>query len=145
MAESILVPLDDSSCSLAALEHAVEAHEDPRIHLLHVHDYRAAGYQATPESKLPGYWESWYRDAERNAQSLFEDAADRTQECGGGVDRTTVRVGRPAQSIVEYADDADVDQIVIGSHGRSGLSRLLRGSVSERVLRHASVPVTVVH
>jgi len=53
-------------------------------------------------------------------------------------------VGRPTKVIVEYADDHDIDQIVMGSHGRSGMSRILLGSVAEIVVRRASVPVTVV-
>lgn len=52
--------------------------------------------------------------------------------------------GRPARTIVEYVEDHDVDHVVVGSHGRSGLSRTLLGSVAERVVRRSSVPVTVV-
>jgi len=45
---------------------------------------------------------------------------------------------------VEYAEESDVDHIVIGSHGRSGVSRILLGSVAESVVRRADMPVTVV-
>src|SRR6266542_3286761 len=50
----------------------------------------------------------------------------------------------PANEIVEYAKDADVDLIVMGTHGRAGLSHLLVGSVAERVVRTASCPVLTV-
>jgi len=52
--------------------------------------------------------------------------------------------GDPADSIVELAKEMNVDQIVMGSHGRQGLSRLLMGSVAELVIRRASCPVTIV-
>ena len=52
-----------------------------------------------------------------------------------------VLVGNPARKIVEYASDHDVDLLVIGTHGRSGLSHLLMGSVAERVVRTAPCPV----
>ena len=52
-----------------------------------------------------------------------------------------VLLGNPARKIVEYASDHDVDLLVIGTHGRSGLSHLLMGSVAERVVRTAPCPV----
>jgi nucleotide-binding universal stress UspA family protein len=52
--------------------------------------------------------------------------------------------GDPANEIVAYAEETDVDHIVVGSHGRSGLSRVLLGSTAEKVVRRSPVPVTVV-
>jgi nucleotide-binding universal stress UspA family protein len=54
-----------------------------------------------------------------------------------------VVVGRPAREIVDYADENDIDHVVMGSHGRSGVSRIVLGSVAENVVRKSSVPVTV--
>lgn len=53
------------------------------------------------------------------------------------------RIGEPAEEIIRLADEAHADLIVIGTHGRSGIERLLLGSVSERVVRHAGCPVLV--
>jgi len=52
--------------------------------------------------------------------------------------------GRPADAITAYADDHDIDAIVMGSRGRSGVSRVLLGSVAGTVVQDSSVPVTVV-
>jgi nucleotide-binding universal stress UspA family protein len=80
-------------------------------------------------------------------------ATDRAAEMFADLDvpansETTVRtvheVGHPARTIVEYAADETVGHVVIGSHGRVGVSRLLLGSVAEKVVRRSSVPVTVV-
>jgi nucleotide-binding universal stress UspA family protein len=56
---------------------------------------------------------------------------------------TATEIGRPARAILDYADDHDIEHIVMGSHGRSGVSRLVLGSVAERVMRQAPIPVTI--
>jgi nucleotide-binding universal stress UspA family protein len=48
------------------------------------------------------------------------------------------------RTVLEYADDHGIDQIVLGSHGRSGIDRMLLGSVAETVTRRARIPVTVI-
>jgi len=69
--------------------------------------------------------------------------ADRAREAG--VDSTvTVRTGRPHEAILDYVEKAGVDLVTLGSHGRTGVERVLLGSVAERVLRAATSPVLVV-
>src|SRR5690606_13617820 len=53
------------------------------------------------------------------------------------------RIGEPAEEILRLADEARADVVVVGTHGRSGIDRLLLGSVAERVVRHAGCPVLV--
>jgi nucleotide-binding universal stress UspA family protein len=55
-----------------------------------------------------------------------------------------VRIGTPAEEIIRYAGDRDIDLIVMGTHGRSGVAHALVGSVTEKVIRAASCPVVVV-
>jgi nucleotide-binding universal stress UspA family protein len=52
--------------------------------------------------------------------------------------------GSPAEKILDFADEQDVDMIVVGSHGRGEFERFAIGSVSEKVVRHAKVPVLIV-
>jgi nucleotide-binding universal stress UspA family protein len=52
--------------------------------------------------------------------------------------------GSPAEKILDFADEHDIDLIVVGSIGKSGIERFALGSVSEKVVRHAKVPVLVV-
>jgi len=62
-----------------------------------------------------------------------------------GIDLETVtEVGNPARTILEYAEVHGIDQIVMGSHGRSGIDRTFLGSVAETVTRRARIPVTIV-
>jgi nucleotide-binding universal stress UspA family protein len=78
-----------------------------------------------------------------HAQRLF-DALTTGEVTHGRALATETAVGSPTREILSYADRNDIDQIVIGSHGRSGVTRVLLGSVAEAVVRRAPVPVTVV-
>ncbi|PSQ18107.1 universal stress protein UspA [Halobacteriales archaeon QS_8_69_26] len=141
MAEHVLVGYDGSPRSEAALDHAIDEHADARITVLSVVNPLAAGYGA--DVTLPSGAEQWFRNAKNEAESLLAEAEERAAEAGVDVE-TTVGVGRPTRAIVEYAREHDVDHIVLGSHGRTGVSRIILGSVAESVMRKSPVPVTVV-
>jgi nucleotide-binding universal stress UspA family protein len=144
MTDHVLVPIDASPLSERAVEFALEEYADEAtITVLHVLDFVEAGYGAPMEASLPGYWEDWYESEEENAERLFEEAQATADEYGVTLETETV-MGRPARSIVEFADTETVDHVVMGSHGRSGVSRILLGSVAETVLRRAHCPVTIV-
>ncbi|RXK49429.1 universal stress protein [Halorientalis pallida] len=144
MTDHVLVPLDASPLSERALEFALEEYGDAAtITVLHVLDFVEAGYGAPMEASLPGYWEDWYESEEANAEQLFEDARASADEYGVTLETETT-LGKPARSIVEFADTEPIDHVVMGSHGRSGVSRILLGSVAETVLRRAHCPVTII-
>ena len=136
----VLIPFDGSEQSRAALEYAASKHEHDELVLLHVLDFVESGYAAAPEAALAGYWDEWYEEAESSGKAMLEEAA---QSVETDVE-TDIVVGRPARSIIEYVDENDIDAVVIGSHGRDGISRVLLGSVAELVVRRSPVPVTVV-
>lgn len=144
MSRHVLVPLDGSRPSWAALDHAIESHAGDHITVLHVIDPAAGLYTGVDG----GYYDPNAFDRARGrGESLCGEARDRIAEAGAreatDVD-TAIETGRPARTIVEYANDHDVDHVVMGSHGRSGVSRILLGSVAETVVRRAPVPVTVI-
>ena len=141
MADHVLVPLDGSPQAWAALEHAIDEHTEAQLTLLSVINPMEAGYSA--ETALPSAAEEWYESAKAAAEERFEEAEELAADHGISVD-TAIEVGRPSRMIVEYADEYDVDVIVMGSHGRKGVSRILLGSVAEDVVRNSPVPVTVV-
>ncbi|GGM56561.1 nucleotide-binding universal stress UspA family protein [Halarchaeum rubridurum] len=137
----ILVPIDGSEQSDDALEYALEEFQSDDITIINVIDPIEAGY--TAQATVPGYSEEWYEQAEEEAETLFEEAQDIADEYGVTLD-TVTEVGRPSRTIVDYADDNDYDHIIMGSHGRSGVTRVLLGSVAESVVRRSTVPVTIV-
>jgi nucleotide-binding universal stress UspA family protein len=141
MADHVLLPMDGSDQSQHALEHVLSEHADARITVLHVIDPARATYGA--QAGIPPSSEEWFEAEEARAEKLFENVREQAREAGVEV-TTTTQVGQPSRTIVEYAEDHDVDHVVIGSHGRRGLSRVLLGSVAELVVRRSPVPVTVV-
>ncbi|AGB39388.1 universal stress protein [Natronococcus occultus] len=140
----VLVPLDGSEPSWAALDHAVENYAGDRITVLHVVDPSAGSYAGAEG----GYYDPVAFDhARERGEELCEDARERLRAAGvleSTEFETAVEVGGASRTILEYAKTEDVDHVVIGSHGREGVSRILIGSVAERVTRRAPVPVTIV-
>jgi len=135
----LLVALEDSEPGWAALEFACAEHADDEITAIHAVDPTSSGYG---EVAHLGPSELLERQRE-DAQELLTDAEDRAATQGCAIE-TAVAVGQPADAIVDYATENAIDLIVVGSHGRSGFSRVLLGSVAERVARQAPVPVTIV-
>ncbi|WP_225335458.1 universal stress protein [Halomicrobium urmianum] len=140
MGQRILVPVDGSEQAECAVEFVTEQYPDATVILFHVINPAEAGYSA--EASVPTFSEEWYDQEKARAERLFDELEAAADATGTSVERV-VEVGRPTTAIVDYADEHDVDQIVMGSHGRSGVSRILLGSVAETVVRRASVPVTV--
>jgi len=141
MTKHVLVPIDGSDQARHALTHALEEMSDVRITLLHVINPVEAGFGA--QAGIPSYSEEWYEAAKEEAEELLDVTTERCHEAGVAVETDTA-VGKAARTIAEYAEDHEVDQVVIGSHGREGVSRILLGSVAETVVRRSPVPVTVV-
>jgi nucleotide-binding universal stress UspA family protein len=141
MPKKVLVPVDGSPQSNTALEYALEEFADEEITVIHIIDPIDAGYSAPVGMR--GGSEEWYESAQTESETLFEEAQEMADEYGVTLD-TAEELGRPSRTIVEYAEDEGYDQVVMGSHGRSGVSRILLGSVAETVVRRATVPVTVV-
>ena len=132
--------MDGTPPSKAALEHALAMHEDAEIIVLHVVETVPRTTGATGE---PMAFNVQDEKAEEHASQLF-DEAQRIAD-GYGIDLTTVtEIGKPARTIIKFAGERGVNHIIIGSHGRTGVSRLLFGSVAEQVVRQAPAPVTIV-
>lgn len=143
MATHVLVPIDGSEQSWAALDHALETFAGERITVLNVVDPMAGVYAGVDDFYDPG----GHDRAVARGEELCEEALDRAEQSSAlssTIVETAVETGRPARTIVAYAEDHDVDHVVMGSHGRSGFSRILVGSVAETVMRRSPVPVTVV-
>lgn len=141
--ERVLVPTDGSGHADAALERAIsligdledETGGEVDCHVLSAIDVAPAEVSEGSDLRLDRL--------ESHTEAVVEDAVDRAEAAGIEV-TSAVRYGSIYRSITTYATRHDVDLIVIGTHGRSGLDRLLLGSVTERVLRTAPVPVLTV-
>ena len=147
MTTSVLVPIDGSPLSRRALRHALEEFPDAPITVFHVVDLFQPDYGAysdfeTSYEPLMGS-EEWYERAEEITDQLFEDAQDIAHEYDRDVS-TTSDIGDPKRIIVEYAEEEEIDHIVLGAHGRTPENRPVFGSIAEIVARRATVPVTLI-
>jgi nucleotide-binding universal stress UspA family protein len=141
MAPRILVAFDESPQATAALRHALSTYSDADVHVLHVTDPREwAGMDASGGGF---YSQEMYEQARESADALLEEAASIVAEYDAEVTAVT-QEGRVDRAIVRYAEEHDVDHIVLGSHGRRGFSRFLLGSVAERVARRSPGSVTII-
>lgn len=138
MTDTILVPIDGSTEAETALRFALEQYPDATVTVLHVVQ---TGYDA--EMGIAEYLATEREEYETRADDLLNRARQIGDRYGRSV-RTEKRAGRPWSVIVATADEGSFDHVILGSTGRHGASRLLLGSVAERVVRRASVPVTVV-
>lgn len=141
MGQRILVPLDSSAQSKQALEYAVENFPDAEFVLFHAVHGRPGHYLQMGKSGFSPTEQ--YEEEQEEAETFLEEM--RTEFVPSDADVSTViESGEPARAIVAYTEDHDVDLVVLGSHGRSGASRVLLGSVAESVTRRSAVPVLIV-
>ena len=137
----ILVPVDFGPHSDRALRYAtyLAAKLGASVELVHVVDNPVASGAWTAEvyvPNLPELLESVVGEAHKRLNGMKSIVAAQGVEV-----ETTVLTGQPAHTIVEHARARGFDLIVMGTHGRTGLSHMFVGSVAERVVRKAPCPV----
>ncbi|BBD76902.1 universal stress protein [Hydrogenophilus thermoluteolus] len=145
MFRHLLVPTDGSELSLAAVERAVA--------FAKALNARITFFYAQPDFPLPVYGEGALIDpttpeqfrkaAQEEANTILNSAKEKASEAGVEADTDTVVSDAPADAIIDAAERHGCDLIFIASHGRSGIARLLLGSVTNKVLSHTKLPVLV--
>lgn len=126
MTRRLLVAVDDSEPASAALDHVLRLFPEDDIVAIHVTDSLEESYGG--------------RDG---SDEIFDWVRETATEHGASVE-TVVESGDTAETVVRFATENGIDQLFLGSHGRSGVSRMLLGSVAETVVRNSPIPVTVV-
>ncbi len=173
MYDNILYPTDGSPGAHAALDNARDLADqyDATVHILHVANSSYLGYEtgSGPDERRTGMMggesdedqsgmlggdpdgdrsgmiggdpEALREEHRERAQTILDETTERFE----GIDTEAVlRVGKPHQIILDYAAKHDIDLVVMGTHGRTGLDRYLLGSVTEKVVRMSDVPVVTV-
>ncbi|WP_148413165.1 universal stress protein [Haloferax sp. KTX1] len=135
MFDHILVPTDGSAHATRAAEYAVDlaATYGAALHVLYVVDVRTGHADAPVDDD----------DSRTRGETAVGDVAARAADRDVPVE-TEIRVGLPHETIIDYGEERDIDLVVMGTHGTSGLERYLLGSVAERVVRLSDVPVLCV-
>lgn len=136
--DAILVPTDGSECAMAAAEEAIElaAATGAALHVVNVVDPGAVGTEGDVGMLLDALQQAGER--------AIEAVVDRAREAGVSTIEGSALSGTAYRAIVDYAEESEIDCIVMGTHGRTGIRRFLLGSVTERVVRLSDVPVLAV-
>jgi len=135
MYDEILFPTDGSEASRATLSHAVEMAKafDARLHVLYVVNTTYAGVGAAGSINI--------NSLRTSGEGILEEVESTIAEEGLEV-ITEIEEGDPYTEIIDYSNN--VDLLVMGTRGRSGIDKYLLGSVTEKVVRTADVPVCTV-
>lgn len=145
----ILVPVDFSATADVALRYGRELATTfgATLHVLHaVGDAVTLGVIPTPGLYAPeiGNVGNVMVELEADARVRLHTLVERQREGGLNIQEAVLTAISPAQAILSYATDHDIDLIVIGTHGRGAVAHFLLGSVTERVIRSAPCPVLTV-
>ena len=145
MYKKILVPLDTSElaeCTMTHVKAIAQGLQVPDLVLLNV--------VAEVHQGWVGDWSvpaDWIRESEEKAVKFARDylgkMANRLKKEGLQAEAVVV-TGEPADEILNYIQKNPVDLIVMSTHGRSGASRWMLGSVADRIIHHSAVPVLII-
>lgn len=137
MYNQILVPTDGSKGNSSAIEHAVDLATtyDASLHTIYVVDTNVG-----IDVSVPGALDA----LEEAGENAIDEVIQRAEAAGVETIEGMVGQGVPHKVILEYVDSKDIDLVVMGTHGRTGLDRYLLGSVTEKVVRLSEAPVLTV-
>ena len=153
MYKKIMVPLDGSKLAECVLPHVdgfVTGCQVETIIFVRVIEPTPTSYSAVSGTSSQQGVEKFQKNAKRieeerrsSAARYLEEVISRARQDGIKY-KAVVLVGKVADSLVDYVDANEIDLVLIATHGRSGISRWVRGSIADRVLRAARVPVLMV-
>ncbi len=141
--KTVLLPTDGSECSGKALGYALSFAKqyDARVVAVHVIDQRWEEQARLALAEVGQDMAQRIREGRKEeGQRILRDVADAAERSGVSVESVIV-TGIPFEEIVRLAKELPADLIIMGTHGRTGMSHLLLGSVAERVVRSAPCPV----
>ena len=145
MYKKILVPLDGSDlaeCALAHVKAIASGCYVPEVVLLGVHEPLPT--DGIMYAQLGDGWQDEFRKKRHSGTKQYLDNVAADLRNSGINVFTEVVEGTPAEAILDYAKKKNVDLIIMSTHGRSGVVRWAMGSVTDKVMRHAVVPVLAV-
>lgn len=136
-----MVATDGSELVKKAIDLAIEIAKLSEAKLYAVYVVELGG-----DLLIPSRDEEWKRTIEEHSTIEGKKATDYVENIGRAANidiESIILEGKPANEIIDFAEKSDVDLIVMGTHGKTGIQRFLIGSVSENVVRHSKIPVLV--
>ncbi len=140
--KNILLPTDFTEGARAALPYAVDLAKayGAKLYIVHViYDVSAATGLHVPHVSLDAMYEEMQKGAEKEIGKFGAEELSGLRDT-----ETRILIGVPYEEILNFAQENGIDLIIMGTHGRSGLDRVIFGSTAEKVVRNASCPVLTV-
>ncbi len=138
--KKIFIATDGSTQNRKAIQHSIELAKLSGAKLYAGYVVDTAAFASIP---MDSGWEMMYELLEQEANVATESVGEMAKDAGIPFEMVTLE-GNPSHEIIEFADNNDIDLIVLGTLGKTGLDRFLLGSVAEKVTRNSKVPVLVV-
>jgi nucleotide-binding universal stress UspA family protein len=143
MFKRILVPTDGSEITVKAIQTAIELAKSVGAQLYTISVKEPFPYSAISEMQ-PTPPQEFFDAQERIASKRVHAVVERSQQAGVTCQAHTVEALHPWEAIIDHAKRMECDLLVMASHGRRGVSALLLGSETQKVLTHSKVPVLIV-
>lgn len=138
--KNIFIATDGSKQNRKAVQHGIELAKLSGAKLYAGYVVDTAAFASIP---MDAGWEMMYELLEKEA-NVATDSVEDLAKAAGIPFETVVLEGNPSHEIIEFADNNNIDLIVMGTLGKTGFDRFLLGSVAEKVTRNSKVPVLVV-
>lgn len=148
MYRHILIPTDGSELAEHGVTNGLSLAKSvgAKVSVIVVEEpFNWAGVSEAKARQMPEEFAKHAEQIKKHATSVLNRAANAARQAGVSCDTTQVEDAQPYQAIIKAAIDKGCDLIVMASHGRSGLSAVVLGSVTNKVLTHTKIPVLVCH
>jgi nucleotide-binding universal stress UspA family protein len=148
MYKNILIATDGSELAHKAVDHGLGLAKSVGAKVTAViveAPFNVFEVRASRRQQISAEFEHHAQAVKQHASKVLGDVASAAKEAGLNCDTVQVEHEQPYEAIIKTAKDKGCDAIVMASHGRSGISAVLLGSVTNKVLTHTAIPVVVVH
>ncbi len=142
--KKILVPWDGSGWGRRAIPHAVDIAQANDSELIILYVFRPPGTEYADQITLAGQ-EGQIQQLRNGVEQSLTGVANELRNQGVKVQTLVLENTGVASAICDYVRDADIDLVVMSTHGRTGIARFLFGSVAAKVMEEVKVPVLLVH
>jgi nucleotide-binding universal stress UspA family protein len=145
MYKIILAPLDGSNLSECSLPHVAAIASGcnvPDIVLFRVIEPINMEMDSYPDNGI--VYKQLIEQKQKEDEAYIASITDKVKQKYGLNAQSVLAFGNPAEEILDYAENNGIDLIIMTTHGRSGISRLLFGNVADRVSRHSKIPVLII-
>ena len=140
----ILVALDESPMAYAAVEQALSLAQDLKSQVTIMSVIAIDPFVGVDFYKVAPAITDYFMQAEKNAKERLEDVKQSFIRDGINVNTKLIHGVSPSQGIIQVADEAGADLIIMGSHGRRGIQKVMLGSVAQNVLTQSPIPVLII-